>query len=386
MTMTNGSHSMDTKEGRRKLLQGNEAVIEGAIAAGVRFFAGYPITPASEILEGFALRMPEAGGAFIQMEDEISALSAVIGASVAGAKAMTATSGPGMSLMSENLGMAIVEEIPCVIVDVQRLGPGSGMIFTSQGDVMYAKWGTPGGNEIIALAPSSVKECFSLTVKAVNLSERFRVPVILLSDSHLGHMREMVDVDSGRIEKVDRPKPAGSPEKYFTYEPDADGVPPMADIGTAYRSRFTAYLHDRRGIYGPSPEERQLLIDRLHRKILDHVDEILMVEERMLEDARMAVFAYGICARVAQAALEEARRRGIKVGLLRPITLWPFPAAAVQKCAKRVDKVIVAEMNSGQLLLEVERAVKGEAKVSFVGQEDGTLMSSEKILAAMMEG
>ncbi len=376
---------MDAKEGRRKLLQGNEAVVEGAIAAGVRFFAGYPITPASEILELFALRMPQAGGAFIQMEDEISALSAVIGASVAGAKAMTATSGPGMSLMSENLGMTIVEEIPCVIVDVQRLGPGSGMIFTSQGDVMYAKWGTPGGNEVIALAPSSVKECFSLTGKAVNLSERFRVPVILLSDSHLGHMREMVDIDSIRIEMVDRPKPTVPPEKYFTYEPGVNGVPPMADIGTAFRSRFTAYLHDRRGVYGPSPGERQLLIDRLHGKILDHLHEILMVERMMLEDARIAVFAYGICARVAQAAVEEARRRGIKVGLFRPVTLWPFPEAAVREFAKRVDKVIVAEMNSGQLLLEVERAIKEEGKVSFVGQEDGTLMSPEKILAAIVE-
>jgi 2-oxoglutarate ferredoxin oxidoreductase subunit alpha len=271
-------------------------------------FAGYPITPASEILERFASRMPQVGGAFIQMEDEISALSAVIGASVGGAKAMTATSGPGMSLMSENLGLAIIEEIPCVVVDVQRLGPGSGMIFTSQGDAMYAKWGTPGGNEIIALAPSSVKECFDLTATAVNFSERFRIPVILLSDAHLGNMREMVDVDYNRIKKVDRPKPSCPPDQYLTFDADDNGVPAMADIGTAYRSRLTPYLHNKGGIYGPSPEERQFLIHRLHHKIIDYLDEILIVEQTMEEDARIGVFAYGICARVAKAAIEEARK------------------------------------------------------------------------------
>jgi 2-oxoglutarate ferredoxin oxidoreductase subunit alpha len=370
---------------RRVLLQGNEAVVEGAIAAGVRFYAGYPITPATEILEHFALRMPQVGGAFIQMEDELSALSSVIGASVAGAKAMTATSGPGMSLMSENIGMAIIEEIPCVIVDVQRLGPGSGMIFTSQGDVMYAKWGTPGGNEIIALAPSSVKECFSLTVKAVNLAERFRVPVFLLSDSLLGHLREMVDLDDRRIEKVDRKKPSVPPKKFATFDPDENGVPPMADLGCAYRSSYTAYMHDRRGVYGPPPEDREKLISRLHHKILDHLDEIEMIEETMREDADIVVFAYGICARVAQAAAEEARRQGIKVGLFRPITLWPFPAEAIRKVAERVKKIVVAEMNFGQMVQEVERAVKGSARISFVGQNDGVLMGPEKIMSAIKE-
>jgi 2-oxoglutarate ferredoxin oxidoreductase subunit alpha len=373
------------KAEKRVLLQGNEAVVEGAIAAGVRFFAGYPITPASEILERFASRMPQVGGAFIQMEDEISALSAVIGASAGGAKAMTATSGPGMSLMSENIGLAIIEEIPCVIVDVQRVGPGSGMIFASQGDVMYAKWGTPGGNEMIALAPSSVKECFSLTGKAVNLSERFRLPVILLSDAHLGHMREMIEVDYDKVERIDRPKPTCPPEKYLTYDADENGVPAMADVGTAYRSRYTAYLHNKGGIYGPSPEERRFLIHRLHHKVLDHLDEVLMVEQRMPQDARIAVFAYGICARVAKAAVDEAKKQGIKVGLFRPIIVWPFPAETISKLANQVDKIIVAEMNCGQLVLEVECAVKGKAKVSFVGQDDGVLMSPDKIIAAIRE-
>ncbi len=377
---------MDAKEKRRQLLQGNEAVVEGAIAAGVRFFAGYPITPATELLEYFSSRMLQAGGAFIQMEDEISALSAVCGASAAGAKAMTATSGPGMSLMSENMGLAIIEELPCVIVDVQRLGPSSGMIFTSQGDVMYAKWGTPGGNEVIALAPSNVKECFTLTAKAVNLAERFRTLVIVLSDSLLGHMREMVDIDPDAIERVSRQKPTVPPEEYGMYRPNSKGVPEMADLGTPYRSAFTAYLHDDRGVYGPAPAQREALIDRLHRKVLDYVDEIDMVEERMLDDAEIAVFSYGICARVARAAVEEARRQGKKVGLFRPITVWPFPERQVRALSQRVKKIIVAEMNYGQLVREVERVVCERVPVSFVGSNDGMLMASEKVLKAIMEG
>jgi 2-oxoglutarate ferredoxin oxidoreductase subunit alpha len=374
---------MDFKENRRVLLQGNEAVVEGAITAGVRFFAGYPITPATEILERFAWRMPQVGGVFIQMEDEISALAAVIGASIGGAKAMTATSGPGMSLMSENIGMAIVEEIPSVIVDVQRVGPGSGMIFASQGDVMYAKWGTPGGNQIIALAPSSVIECFLLTTKAVNLSERFRVPVIVLSDAHLGHMQEIIEVETMQVKTVNRQKPTCPPEEYLTYDAAESGVPAMADIGTEYRSRFTPYLHDKGGVYGPSPGERRSLIHRLHHKILDYLDEILILEQIMLKDAIIAVFAYGICARSAISAVKAARAKGIRAGLFRPITIWPFPERAVSKLSQQVDKIVVAEMNCGQLLLEVERASKGEAKISFIGQDDGILIKPDKILAAI---
>jgi 2-oxoglutarate ferredoxin oxidoreductase subunit alpha len=376
---------MKKRKNEAQLLQGNEAIVEAAIAAGVRFFAGYPITPATEILERFAWRMQEVGGAFIQMEDEISALSAVIGAAVGGAKAMTATSGPGMSLMSENIGLAIVEEIPCVIVDVQRVGPGSGMIMASQGDVMYAKWGTPGGNEIIALAPWSVKECFDLTIKCVNLAERFRVPVFLLSDAHLGHMREIVDFKHNRIDKIERKQPTCPPKTYLTYGASEDGVPEMADVGTPYRSKYTPYLHDQRGVYGPSPQERRFLIHRLHNKILAHMEEIAMVDQALIEDAKVAVFAYGTCARVARAAIELARKDGIRAGLLRPITLWPFPARSVIELSRRVERIVVAEMNCGQLLLEVERVSAGRAKVSFVGEDDGILMKPEKILAAIEE-
>ena len=368
------------------LIQGNEAVVEGAIAAGVRFFAGYPITPATEILELFARRMPQVGGKSIQMEDEIASLAAVIGASAGGVKAMTASSGPGMSLMVENIGLAIVLEIPCVIVDVQRMGPATGLIHTSQGDMMFAKWATPGGNEIIALVPSSVRETFELTIKAVNLSERLRVPVIILSDAHLGHMREKISVpDQGDIEIVNRPGPTVPPEEYLTFNADETGVPEMALVGSKYRSEYTGSLHDKTGKYGPPPEERSFLISRLSQKILAHRDEILMIEKALLEDAQVAVFAYGVCARSAKTAAKKARAAKMKVGLLRPITVWPFPTDVVRQLAEQVKAIIVVEENLGQLVLEVERAAAGKAKVSLVNQYDGQLITPEKILAGIEE-
>jgi len=368
------------------LMQGNEAVVEGAIAAGVRFFAGYPITPATEVLEAFALRLPQVGGKCVQMEDELASLAAVIGASAGGAKAMTASSGPGMSLMVENMGLAIMEEIPCVIVDVQRIGPSTGLIQTSQGDVMFAKWSTPGGNEIIALAPSSVQEIFELTIKAVNLSERFRVPVILLSDAHLGHMREKVRVpDQGDLEIVDRPKPTVPPEEYLSFNADETGVPEMAPLGSKYLSRLIGSMHDKAGRYGPPPEGRSFLISRLSRKVLAHLDEIMMLEEASLDDAEVAVFAYGICARAAKAAVKMARGAGMRVGLLRPITVWPFPTEDVRQLAERLRAIVVVEANLGQLVLEVERAAEGKAKVSLVNQYDGQLITPQKVLAGIEE-
>jgi 2-oxoglutarate ferredoxin oxidoreductase subunit alpha len=369
-----------------KLIQGNEAVVEGAIAAGVRFCAGYPITPASEIAEGFARRMPEVGGTFIQMEDEIGSLAAVMGASVGGVKSITATSGPGFSLMVENIGHAIMSEIPCVIVDVQRMGPSHGLIFLSQGDMMAIKWASPGGNEIIALAPSSVKECFELTVKAVNLSERFRVPVFLASDAYLGHMREKVEVpDPDQIEIVERPRPTVSPDKYLCKDADATGVPAMADFGSPYRTKLIGSLHTKAGDYGPSLEERVFLVHRLRNKILAHLDEIVMIEEMMTEDAEVAVFAYGITARSAKAAVTAARAEGIKAGFLRPITVWPFPTEAVSKLAERVKNILVVELNLGQLVREVERASATKAPITFLSQVDGLLITPQKILDRIKE-
>jgi len=368
------------------LMQGNEAIVEGAIAAGVRFFAGYPITPATEILELFAQRMPQVGGKSIQMEDEIASLAAVIGASAGGVKAMTASSGPGMSLMVENIGLAITLEIPCVIVDVQRMGPATGLIHTSQGDMMFAKWSTPGGNEIIALVPSSVRETFELTIKAVNLSERFRVPVIILSDAHLGHMREKIRVpDQDDIEIVNRPGPTVPPEEYLTFGADEAGVPEMAPLGSKYRSEYTGSLHDKAGKYGPPPEERSFLISRLSQKILAHRDEILMIEKALLDDAQVAVLAYGVCARSAKTAVKLARAAKMKVGFLRPITVWPFPTDVVRQLAEQLKTIIVVEENLGQLVLEVERAAAGKAKVSLVNQYDGQLITPEKILAGIEE-
>jgi len=353
---------------------------------GVRFYAGYPITPASEIMEAFARRMPEVGGTFIQMEDEIGSLAAVIGASVGGVKSMTATSGPGFSLMVENIGHAIISEIPCVIVDVQRMGPSHGLIFLSQGDMMAIKWASPGGNEIIALAPSSVKECFELTVKAVNLSERFRVPVFLVSDAYLGHMREKVEVpDPDQIEIVERPRPTVSPDKYLCKDADATGVPAMADFGSPYRTKLIGSLHTKAGDYGPSLEERVFLVHRLRNKILAHLDEILMIEEMLTEDAEVAVFAYGITARSAKAAVMAARAEGIKAGLLRPITVWPFPTEAVSKLAERVKSILVVELNLGQLVREVERASATKAPITFLSQVDGLLITPQKILDRIKE-
>lgn len=369
------------KERTARMLSGNEAVVEGAIAAGVRFFAGYPITPSTEILEEFSRRMPQVGGIFIQMEDELGSLGAVLGASAGGVKAITATSGLGVALMAENTAHAIMMEIPCVIVDVQRVGPGAGLIFTTQGDTMFAKWGTPAGNEIIALGPSTVKEAFGLTIKAVNLSERFRVPVYLLSDAYLGHMREKVELgDYEKVERVERPKPTVPPEEYLSYEADETGVPAMADFGTPYRSRMISSTHDKAGRYAPGVEGRRFLNRRLRNKILGHLDEILMFEEMMLEDAEMAVFSYGICAGGAKAAVMEARARGIKVGLFRPITIWPFPTEAVSHLAQRVKRILVVELNFGQLVREVERASRGKAEVTFLGDDVGQLISPEQIL------
>ena len=371
-----------TQRKTMRLLQGNEAVVEGAIAAGVTFFAGYPITPSTEILEEFSRRLPEVGGMFIQMEDELGSLGAVLGASVGGAKALTATSGLGLALMTEHISHAIMMEIPCVIVNVQRMGPGFGLIYTTQGDVMSAKWGTPGGNEVIALAPSSVKEVFELMIKTVNFSERFRTPAFLLSDAYLGHMRERVEVaEYDQIERVERPKPVVPPENYLSYDAEESAVPAMADFGSKYRTRFVSSTHDKAGRYSPEVEGRRFLNRRLHNKIVSHLDEILINEEVMLEDAEVVVFAYGITARSAKAAVAGGRKEGIKVGLFRPITVWPFPAERIKELANSAKRIVVAEMNFGQLLLEVERAAQGNVDIAFISNDDvGTLITPDRIL------
>jgi 2-oxoglutarate ferredoxin oxidoreductase subunit alpha len=351
-------------------MNGDVACAEGAIAAGCRFFAGYPITPATEIAEHLSQRMPEIGGIYIQMEDEIGSIAAVIGASYTGLKAMTATSGPGFSLMQENIGLAVMTEAPCVIVDVMRGGPSTGQpTLPGQQDVMQAKWGSHGDYEIIALAPSSVQEMFDLTVESFNLSEIYRVPTILLADEIVAHMWEKVVIPSAEKMKIlNRKKPNVPPEKYMPFMPDDNLVPPMACFGEGFSFHATGLTHDEHGYpQTQSSEVQQRLVNRLCDKIRKNADKIIRVEEVMLEDADVVVLAYGIVARAALSAVRKAREEGIKAGLLRPITLWPFPEKNVAKIAKQAKAIVVAEMNCGQLVREVERSAK-EIPVIFLSK------------------
>ncbi|MEN6521063.1 MAG: 2-oxoacid:acceptor oxidoreductase subunit alpha [Armatimonadota bacterium] len=371
-----------------KFMQGNEACAEGAIAAGCRFFAGYPITPSSEIAEILARRLPQVGGKFIQMEDEIAAMAAVCGASLTGTKALTATSGPGFSLKQENLGYASFTEIPCVVVNVMRAGPSTGSPTSpAQADVMQARWGTHGDHPIIVLSCSSVKDMYELTVKSFNLSERFRVPVIMLSDEVVAHMREKVDLETlGKLEIIDRKKPNCSPEEFFPYKADPEtDVPPMASFGDGYRYHVTGLTHGETGFTTQKPNEISALIERLHRKIEDHKDEIIETRNYYLDDAEIAVFAYGCTSRSALRAVRGARERGIKAGLIQPVTLWPFPDELIHEVAAQVDAFIVPEMNMGMMVREVERAAHGQAEV--IGQSLVTweMFTPAQVLAKIEE-
>ncbi len=351
-------------------LNGDVACAEAALVAGCRFFAGYPITPATEIAETLSERMPQLGGIYIQMEDEIASIAAVIGASYSGLKAMTATSGPGFSLMQENIGLAVMTEAPCVIVDVMRAGPSTGQpTMPGQQDVMQAKWGSHGDYGIIALTPSSVQEMFDLTVEAFNLSETYRVPTLLMADEIVGHMWEKVVIPPmDKVKIINRKKPSVSPAEYKPFLPDDDLVPAMACFGEGYHFHATGLTHNESGYPRTSSSEDQTrLVNRLCEKIQKNADKIVRVEEVMLDDADIAVVAYGIVARSALSAIRKAREKGIKAGLLRLITLWPFPEEHVAKVAQHVRAIAVPEMNCGQLVREVERAAK-ETPVIFLSK------------------
>ena len=369
-----------------RLMQGDEACAEGAIAAGCRFFAGYPITPATEISEALARRLPQVGGRFIQMEDEIASMAAVIGASLGGAKAMTATSGPGFSLMQENIGYAAMAEIPCVIINVQRLGPSTGRPTSpSQGDVMQARWGTHGDHPIIALSPSSVRETFDLTVRAFNLSERYRTPVILLMDEVVGHMRERIELPPcDTVERVERPETTVPPEWYKPYEDSPTDVPPLVPFGEGYRYHVTGLHHDERGYPTNRLEEIQPWVERIFRKIDRSLSDIILYEEDGIEDADVLVIAYGATARSARHAVGIAREHGRKVGFLKLKTIWPFAEEIVEHAAARLHRVVVPEMNRGQVVLEVER-LAGWHKVRRVARADGEMVHPAEILAAIEE-
>lgn len=372
---------------REVLLQGNEAVVEGALAAGCRFFAGYPITPATEISEVMSSRLPALGGTFIQMEDEIAGLGAVIGASLAGVKSMTATSGPGFSLMQENLGFACVAEVPCVIVNVMRGGPSTGLpTNVSQGDVMQARWGTHGDHPIIVLAVSTTRDCFELTLKAFNLSERYRTPVIVLSDEIVAHTREKICIPpQEKVEIVDRIRPNMPPEWYIPYEDNSRGVPPMGIFGDGYRYHVTGLVHDTHGFPTQRPDEIEPFMNRLFRKINQYFFDIQMVDEESTEDAEILVIAYGSVARSARRAVREARQRGIKVGLLRLVTLWPFPRQAVEPLLRKVRTVLVPELNMGQMSREVKRVNQGTARIETLNRIDGGLITPDEILFRLLK-
>jgi len=329
---------------------GDIACAEGALSAGCRYFGGYPITPATEIAEWMALRMPELGGAYVQYEDEIASITSVIGASWTGTKSMTATSGPGVSLMLEAIGLAVMTETPLVIVNIMRGGPSTGQPTRGQqGDIMQAKWGSHGDYQIIALTPASVQEMFDQTVQAFNLAEKYRTPVFVLADETVGHMREkLVIPDEKDLKLVDRKQPSGPPEEYLPFKADDDLVPPMALLGSKYQFYATGLTHDERG-YPSDKEKIQIdLITRLNDKIIKNSDDIIDLERFMLDDAKIVVIAYGTPSRSARKAIKDARAEGIAVGMLRLKTVWPFPEKAIEALATEVDHIIVAEQNLGQ--------------------------------------
>lgn len=365
-----------------KLMQGNEAIAEGAVAAGVSFFAGYPITPSTEIAEMMAKLLPKVGGTFVQMEDEIASMGVILGASLAGKKVLTASSGPGISLKQELIGYASAAEIPSVIVNVQRVGPSTGQpTAPSQGDVMQARWGTHGDHSIIALSPWSVREAFDLTVKAVNYAERFRTPVILLADEIVGHLRENVELPAkNEIEIYPRRIPKKSrAEGYQPYSPDEDLVPNIANFGEGYHIHVTGLIHDETGFPVGNPKVTRESIRRMHEKISRAADEIIEVQEEFMDDAEIAVVAYGGTARTAFEAVRNARAKGQKVGFVRLITIWPFADKIIFELAKKVRGIIVAELNFGQLVGEVERAAKGQCKVELCAKYDMTIFEPEEI-------
>ncbi|HUH67283.1 MAG TPA: 2-oxoacid:acceptor oxidoreductase subunit alpha [Syntrophales bacterium] len=370
---------------KQVLMQGNEAVAEGALQAGCRFFAGYPITPATEISEVLSVRLPQMDGTFIQMEDEISSLGAVIGASLTGVKAMTATSGPGFSLMQEILGFAVIAEVPCVIVNVMRGGPSTGLpTFPAQGDVMQARWGTHGDHPIIVLSASTVRECYEMTIHAFNHSEKYRTPVILLLDEIVAHMREKVMLH-GKFEIINRVKPKMPPEWYIPYEDSPTGVPPMADFGEGYRYHVTGLTHDIRGFPTERPEEIRAFNERIFRKISKNMSALSLVEYHDVEDAEIIVVAYGCVVRSAKQAMMEARKQGIRVGILKLLTIWPFARGAVERLLKNAKVLMVPEMNMGQISREVKRVNQGVARVVTLNKIDGTIITPNEILARILE-
>jgi 2-oxoglutarate ferredoxin oxidoreductase subunit alpha len=371
----------------RHFMSGNEACAEGALLAGCRFFAGYPITPSTEIAERLARRLPAFGGVFIQMEDELASMNAILGAAWAGAKAMTATSGPGFSLMMENLGLGIVTETPCVLVNVQRGGPSTGLpTLVGQGDMMQARWGSHGPYEIIALCPNSPQDFLKVTIEAFNLAEEYRTPVLVMADETVGHMSERVVIPHPEdVHIVPRKIHAGPPAEYLPFKENGGPVAPMTRAGDGTRLHITGLTHDERGYPVINAEAQEKMVKHLVAKIRDNVDRIVRLEEEGVEDAEVVLVSYGITSRIALYAARRATESGIKTGWIRLITAWPFPEKRIRELAPHVKGFVVPEINMGQMVLEVERAAAGKAEVRCVPHAGGGIHTAEEILQAIRE-
>ncbi len=376
-TVLTGSHFMN----------GDVAAAEGGIAAGCRFFAGYPITPATEVAERMAERLPEVNGRYIQMEDEIGSMAALLGASAAGMKSMTSTSGPGFSLMMENIGLGAMMEIPCVVLNVQRGGPSTGLpTLVGQQDMMQARWGSHGDYPIIAYCPNSPQEMFNLTITAFNASELYRTPVLIMADEAIGHMTGKVVIpEKEALTIVNRKKPTVPPEEYVPFKPDDDLIPPMALAGEGYSVRMTGLTHDELGRPAINIDAQAKLVTRLRDKVNNHVKDITMYEEIMMEDAEIVVVAYGITSRCVRRSIELARKDGIKAGMLRLITAWPFPDEKVEELTSKARAIIVPEINMGQMVHEVKRVIREEVPVLGVNYHSGDMPDPEHTLDVIVK-
>jgi 2-oxoglutarate ferredoxin oxidoreductase subunit alpha len=369
-------------------MNGDEACAEGGLAAGCKFFGGYPITPATEVAERMARRLPQVGGIYIQMEDEIASICAVLGAAAGGAKAMSATSGPGFSLMMENIGLGMVLEIPCVLVDIQRGGPSTGLpTLVGQADMMQARWGSHGDYEVIALSPSSPQECFDFVIKAFNLSEQYRMPVFVMADEVVGHMTEKVTIPPiDKIKLTSRRKPKKGLKNYKPFKPAKDLVPPMAVAGDGYRVHFTGLTHDERGYPVINAKTQEQMVKRLVDKIRLNADKIIDIEEYNTRNADVILIAYGISSRAAYRAMELSRKqKGIKVGLIKLNTVWPFPEKRIRALADKVKGFVVPEINYGQIYYEVERCVAGKTKTKLLGHAGGAIHTPDQIIEKIEE-
>jgi len=368
-------------------ISGNEAIAEGCIAAGCKFFGGYPITPSSEIAERISQRLPLLGGIFIQMEDEIASIATILGASWAGKKSMTATSGPGISLMMENIGLGVMTETPCVIINVQRGGPSTGLpTLVGQQDVMQARWGSHGDYELIALAPNSVQEAFDLSIECFNLAEEYRTPVIMLTDESICHMFEKLIIPpKSKLKIKNRKKPTGPPKNYLTFKPDDDLIPPMAVAGEGYKVFVTGLTHNEKGYPIITAEAQEILVKRLCDKILLNEEKIRKTESYKVDDAKVLVISYGITSRSAKGAVDLARKKGIKAGLLRLITIWPFPTKLIEKLAEKTNAIVVAEINNGQIIKEVKEATNRKIPIVLSSKLGGTVHTPKEILMKIEE-